>query len=162
MEVARGKMQAWIRKFAGRSFSVRTPAAVCAVRGTVLAVEVSEAGEATWDLFTGLLQVSDNRNRTVDMVPHQRLHVTQSGGAAVPIALPSDVKRPSEPSRTKEEKAEIKAELNLNKAKPEENHGAAGKEEEKKDEASAPVEETVVAEPTPGVIPTQEVSPSTP
>ncbi len=160
VEVARGKMQAWIRKFAGRSFSVRTPAAVCAVRGTVLAVEVTEAGEATWDLFTGSLQISDNRNRTVDLVPYQRLHVTQSGGAAAPEALPSDVSRPSEPSRTKEEKAEIKAEKDMLKGKPQEKPEAGKKEEKKKDEAPAPVEETevlTVEEPVTSVIPTQEV-----
>jgi len=165
VEVMRGRMTAWIRKLAGRGFSVRTPAAVCAVRGTTLGVVVSEIGQtATWDLYEGSMQVVDNRNRAVDMTPNQRLSVSQAEGAAAPVALPSDVKVPSEPSRIKEEKAEIKAEQVIleNKAggeaaaaKP-----AEEKKEELKEEPPAPAEEPVVLsveEPASSVIPSQEV-----
>jgi len=151
VEVVRGRMQAWIRKVTGRAFTVRTPAAVCAVRGTVFGVDVSETGQTTWDLFSGTIQISDNRNRTVDMVPNQRLEVSQADGAGAPVALPADVKAPSEPGKIKEEKAEIKAEAAVVEAAKE---AAAGTE-------PAPVEEPVVVpaieEPASSVIATQEV-----
>ena len=151
VEVIRGKMQAWIRKFAGRGFSVRTPSAVCAVRGTGFGVDVSETGQTTWDLFSGSIQIADNRNRTVDMVPNQRLEVSQAEGAAVPVVLPPTVEVPSEPKTIAEEKVEIKAEqVIIEAAKP----------AEQKIEEAAPVEEPVVAlveEPVTTVITTQEI-----
>lgn len=187
VEVLRGKMTAWIRKFTGRGFTVRTPSAVCAVRGTVFGVEVSEAGQTTWDLFSGTIQIADNRNRTVDMQPNQRLQVTQAeGAAAAPVALPADVTAPSEPSKIKEEKEEIKAEKPIMDAKAAEEAAAkkaadeaAAKDADAKkaaEEAAAGVkaEEPIeplaplVEEPATAVIPTQtiqevsEMSPSTP
>jgi len=184
VEVARGKMQAWIRKFVGRGFTVRTPTAVCAVRGTVFGVEVSEAGQTTWDLFSGSIQIADNRNRAIDLQPSQRVHVTQAEGAAEPVALPADVKAPSEPTRIKEEKEEIKAEKPIMDAaaKAAADAAAAAKAEADKaaaekaaadeaaaaaaalvEEAAPPVEETVVAapvvvEPVTNVIPTQTIT----
>jgi hypothetical protein len=125
VEVARGKMQAWIRKFVGRGFTVRTPSAVCAVRGTVLGVEVSEAGLSTWDLFSGAMQIVDNRNRAIDLQPLQRVQVTQAEGAAEPVALPATVKAPSEPAKIKEEKEEIRAEKPLMDAKAKDEAAAA-------------------------------------
>jgi hypothetical protein len=157
VEVARGKMQAWIRKFAGRGFTVRTPAAVCAVRGTVLGVEVTEAGQATWDLFSGAMQVVDNRNRAIDLVPNQRLVVTQAEGAAAPVALPLSVEVPSEPSKIKEEKVEIKAEQVIIEAQQ---APAAPPVAEPKEEVKEEVVAPVVEEPAPSVIPTQEVTES--
>lgn len=172
VEVIKGKMQAWIRKFAGRAFSVRTPAAVCAVRGTVFEVEVGDTGETAWNLFSGAIQVIDNRNRAVDLMPNQRLEVTQAEGAAVPLPLPLDIKPPDEPKTIKEEKVEIKAEKIIIEAKAKEEAAAAAPKEEVKEEVKkevkeevkeevvAPVEEIVVVEPPPSVIPSQEVKES--
>lgn len=146
VQVLRGKMNAWIRKFAGRGFSVRTPSAVCAVRGTVFGVEVAESGQTTWDLFSGAIQIADNRNRTVDLVPNQRLEVSQAEGAAVPVVLPPTVEVPSEPAKIAEEKVEIKAEQVIVAAS--------------QPAPTAPVEEPVVAvveEPATTVIATQEI-----
>jgi len=150
VEVIRGKMQAWIRKFAGRGFSVRTPSAVCAVRGTVFGVDVSETGQTTWDLFSGSIQIADNRNRTVDMVPNQRLEVSQAEGAAAPIVLPPTIEVPSEPKTIAEEKVEIKAEqVIIEAAKP---------AEQAIEEAVALVEPVaLVEEPVTTVITTQEI-----
>ena len=174
VEVLRGKMQAWIRKFAGRGFTVRTPSAVCAVRGTVFGVEVSEAGQTTWDLFSGVIQIADNRNRAVEMQAGQRLLVTQAEGAAAPVALPAGVKAPGEPARIKEEKEEIKAEKPIMEARAKEEAAKAEAEKQaaapKAEEAAAVTEPVapVIAEPVTSVIPTQTVvegatlSPSTP
>ena len=151
VQVLRGKMQAWIRKFAGRGFSVRTPSAVCAVRGTVFEVEVAESGHTAWNLFSGSLQIADNRSRSVDLAPGQRLEVTQAEGAAAPVLLPPTIETPSEPKTIAEEKVEIKAEqVIIEAAKP----------AEQKTEEAAPVEEPVVAlveEPATTVITTQEI-----
>ncbi len=167
VEVMRGKLTAWIRHFTGRAFTVRTPSAVCAVRGTVFGVEVSKSGDATWDLFKGAVQISDNQNRTADLMAGQRLSVARDAGiTAQPTAIPADVKVPGEPAKTKEEKQEIKAEEAVTEARKEE---AVQKEEqqgEKKEEAAQA--ETKVQEPESGALSTQvvqesgEVSSSTP
>lgn len=163
VEVIKGRMQAWIRKFAGRAFSVRTPAAVCAVRGTVLAVEVAETGESTWDLFSGAMQVADNQNRTVDMLPGQRVAVSNAPTAPPPAPqpIPLAVKPPAEPAKIKEEKVEIKAEAAVVKAQAAE---AAKAQEAVKPvikPVPVPVEEPVkglvVQEPQTSVIPTEVV-----
>jgi len=151
VQVMRGRMSAWIRKLANRKFSVRTPAAVCAVRGTVFGVEVDEAGETTWDLFSGSIDVSDNMGNMIGMLPNNRLKVTPAGGAAIPEALPAGVKPPSEPAKIKEEKAEIKAEKKMAKAQAREEAAAREKAEE---QGRRPVQ---VVEPVAIVIPTQEV-----
>lgn len=163
MEVLVGKMQGWFRKALARKLSVRTPSAVCAIRGTSFEVEVNQAGETTWNLFTGNVQVTDNQNNVRDLAPHQRLTVTSSG-AGQPEPLPAEIKAPSEPKKIKEEKDEIKAE---EKAAKEEAKAAAEakKEEPAKEEAKG--EEPVVEEPVvlplapeSSVNPTQEVQES--
>ncbi len=157
VEVLKGKLTAWIRHFAGRAFTVRTPAAVCAVRGTVFGVEVSPAGDATWDLFQGAVQISDNQNHTADLMAGQRLSVSQAGGiTAPPQPLPADVKAPSEPSKTKEEKQEIKAEEAVTEAKKQE----AAPEQGEKTEETGQTEAAAVQEPETGALSTQVVQES--
>ncbi len=160
-----GKMQAWVRKAANRKFSVRTPAAVCAIRGTVFEVEVAETGETVWNLFTGAIRVSDNQNNSRDLAPNQRVTVTRTAGVAKPEPLPAEIKAPEEPKKIKEERAEIKAEQ-----KEEQKKGSEATKEEVKtevaEESTAEVVEVAVPETT--VIPSQtvqescEVSASTP
>jgi len=163
VDVLRGKITAWVRKFKGRGFTVRTPSAVCAVRGTTFGVAVAPGGHSTWDLFDGSVQISDNRNNTVDLVPNQRLQVIPNAMAApVPVPLPADVRRPAEPAKTKEEKAEIKAEQII--IQQQAAAAAAAVVEPQPD--PEPIQE--VQEPETTVIPTatvqesQEVSASTP
>jgi len=52
-------MAAKLKKKATSKFSVRTPSAVCAVRGTDFSMIVSTAGETTVGLFEGKVAVSD-------------------------------------------------------------------------------------------------------
>jgi len=120
MTVLVGKMQAWMRKLVNRKFTVRTPTAVCAVRGTTFEVEVAETGETVWNLFTGIIQVADSSNRSVELTAGQRVAVTPDAGVAAPEPLPAEVKAPSEPPKTKEEKEEIKAEKQEIKAQEQE------------------------------------------
>lgn len=166
VDVLRGKMHAWVRKFKGRGFSVRTPSAVCAVRGTTFGVEVDPLGQSNWDLFDGSVEIADSRNNVVPMVPGQRLAVDPNATAVpVPVAIPAGVSRPSEPAKTKEEKAEIKAEQIIIQQQAAE---AAKAVVEPQPDAEPIQEEVVVQEPETTVIPTetvqesQEVSGSTP
>lgn len=185
MEVMVGKMQAWFRK-TGRRFNVRTPSAVCAIRGTVLEVEVASGGETVWNLFSGSIQVSNPDNTvTRDVQPNQRVVVTAAAVISEPEVLPIEVKAPEEPKKIKEEKAEIKAEEKAAKeAKKAEDKAAkeAAKEADAKAKAEAeakaeadaaagevtpeapPVDDTVVIPPAPveppSVIPSQELSTS--
>lgn len=167
VDVLRGKLTAWVRKFKGRGFSVRTPSAVCAVRGTTFGVDVDPAGQSTWDLFDGSVQVSDARNNTVDLAPNQRLQVVPNAMAApVPVPLPADVSRPSEPAKIKEEKAEIKAEQIIVQQQAAE--AAAAAVEPQPDPEPIQEEAPVIQEPVSTVVPTdtvvesQEVSGSNP
>jgi hypothetical protein len=110
VEILLGKMQAWIRKTAGRKFTVRTPSAVCAVRGTVFEVDVDPSGQTVWNLFSGVIRVSDSHNNTVTLAPNQRVAVSKEKGVDRPISIPAGVIPPEEPAIIKEERAEAKAE----------------------------------------------------
>lgn len=168
MQVMLGKMQAWFRK-TGRKFSVRTPSAVCAIRGTVLDVEVAQSGETVWNLFSGSIQVS-NANNTVtrDVLPNQRITVTKTE-VTQPEALPAEVTAPVEPKKIKEEKAEIKTEEKAAK-EAQKSEEAKAKTDAEAAAKLAPEVPPVVEEPVlppvpvepPSVIPSQELSPSNP
>jgi len=151
VEMLVGRMQAWIRKAANRKFTVRTPSAVCAVRGTVFEVEVDPAGQTVWNLFSGVIQVSDAQNRTVTLAPNQRVAVTPEKGVDQPAPLPAEVKQPEEPKTIKEEKADIKADQAEQK-KAAEQAAAAVKEEPAAAPVEAVKEEPVVEETIPEVV----------
>lgn len=165
VEVLRGKVSAWVRKFKGRGFTVRTPSAVCAVRGTTFGVDVDPLGQSTWDLFDGSVEIADNSNNIVPMIPGQRLAVVPDAAAApAPVVIPAGVSRPSEPAQTNEEKAEVKAE----QAIIQQQAAAAAAAVVAPQPDPEPIQEIVIQEPVTSVIPTatvqesQEVSASTP
>lgn len=157
VQMLRGRLSAWIRK-SNRRFSVRTPASVCAVRGTVFDVEVEESGKATWSLFSGSVLVTDNKNNGVVLVPGQRVAVTKTAGVQTPAPIPAAVKPPEEPVKIKEEIADIAAEV----AAIEKARADAKAREEAKKAVPLPVKEDLALPPPPlpSVIPTQEVQES--
>ena len=164
VDVVRGKLTAWIRKFKGRGFTVRTPSAVCAVRGTTFSVEMTGA-TLLFDLYGGEIEVTDMRNNSVNLQPGQRLMVPSDPAAVLaPEPIPAGVSAPSEPAKIKEEKAEIKAEQII--IQQQAAAAAAAVVEPQPD--PEPIQEVVVQEPVTTVIPTatvqesQEVSASTP
>ncbi|PCI36956.1 MAG: hypothetical protein COB53_07900 [Elusimicrobia bacterium] len=80
MTLGWGKMKAWVRKRMARRFRVRTPTAVCSVRGTEFAISVDRNTGATQiDLFTGLLGVGDNQGNETLLKDGQSVAVTQAG-----------------------------------------------------------------------------------
>jgi hypothetical protein len=83
-----GAIKVWVQRLGSRRFQVRTPTAVCSVRGTEFRVEVMPGGRTTVDLYKGLLGVEDHRGQQVLLHPNERLQVDLRG-IGLPTALPS-------------------------------------------------------------------------
>lgn len=88
MSLDLGKLRAFIKKLGARRFMVRTPTAVCSVRGTEFAVDVQQGGKTTVDLYKGLLGVEDRRGQQILMQPNERIEVDR-GGMGSPQMLPT-------------------------------------------------------------------------
>lgn len=74
-----GSLKAWVTKASSRRFAVRTPTAVCSVRGTEFGVDVGQDGRTSVALFTGQLGVQDNKGNEVLLNPGDRVDVSLSG-----------------------------------------------------------------------------------
>jgi len=99
LSITMGKLEAWVKKMRRRRWSVRTPTAVAAIRGTEFTVGVSRTGETTWDLFGGSLDISDNFGNSIPLSAGQRLVADVSKGIAEakPQPIPPSVKMAPEP-----------------------------------------------------------------
>lgn len=110
MKLKFGWMKAWVKKLIKRKFSVRTPTAVCAVRGTEFVIEV-KGNKTSIDLFKGLLSVGDGKGNEVMLNAGQHLMVDESG---LGRAMSMETFR----TRTKEESRQmLKREVSLNMTK---------------------------------------------
>ena len=74
-----GRLRAYVQKAASRNFSVRTPTAVCSVRGTEFQVDVARGGRTTVDLYSGMLGVADNKGQEILLRPNERIQVDLGG-----------------------------------------------------------------------------------
>lgn len=90
-----GRMKAWVRKSIRQRFTVRTPTAVCSVRGTEFSVNVAQGSGATQvSLFKGLLGVADIKGNEVLLKPGQSVDVNKQGlGATSTKEAKSDGKQ---------------------------------------------------------------------
>jgi hypothetical protein len=89
-----GRLKAFVAHIASRSFQVRTPTAVCAVRGTEFQVEVLGDGSTSVDLYKGLLAVSDYHGSQILLHPHESSRIDTKGlGAPRKTALRSALER---------------------------------------------------------------------
>ena len=79
MQLTLGSLRAWVAKVASRRFEVRTPTAVCAVRGTEFTVDVNAHGHTNVQMFTGLMSVSDGLGNEAMVKEHQSIRVTEKG-----------------------------------------------------------------------------------
>ena len=84
LKLAIGSLRAWVSKALSRRFEVRTPTAVCAVRGTEFSVDVNVRGHTGIQMFSGILAVADQRGHEVLIRDHESLLVTDRGLAAGP------------------------------------------------------------------------------
>lgn len=89
-----GRLKAFVAHVASRSFQVRTPTSVAAVRGTEFQVEVLGDGSTNVDLYKGLLAVSDNHGSQILLHPHESTRVDTKGiGSPNKAALRSALQR---------------------------------------------------------------------
>ncbi|MFA6092087.1 MAG: FecR family protein [Elusimicrobiota bacterium] len=79
MRLGMGWMKAVVTKMAHRRFSVRTPTAVCSVRGTEFDVRVGEDGRTSVDLFKGQLGVADDHGNEAVLREGQHVEVDSQG-----------------------------------------------------------------------------------
>jgi hypothetical protein len=79
LELKLGSLKVWISKRLNRRFQVRTPTAVCAVRGTEFGVTVDGAGDTRVQMFEGLLAVADKAGNEVLIRNGESLEVTKDG-----------------------------------------------------------------------------------
>lgn len=74
-----GFMKAWVSKALARRFQVRTPTAVCSVRGTEFGVNVADGGNTAVNVFSGLVGVGDMKGNEVLLAEGQSVSVTADG-----------------------------------------------------------------------------------
>ncbi|MBI3551757.1 MAG: FecR domain-containing protein [Elusimicrobia bacterium] len=74
-----GAIKAFVQKMASRRFEVKTPTAVCSVRGTEFRVEVLSGGRTIVDLYKGLLGVEDRRGQQILLHPNERIQIDLRG-----------------------------------------------------------------------------------
>ena len=79
MQLTLGSLRAWVAKVASRRFEVRTPTAVCAVRGTEFSIDVNARGHTDVRMFTGLMSVSDGLGNEAMVKERQSIRVTDKG-----------------------------------------------------------------------------------
>lgn len=93
-----GKLEAWVTKFAKRTFQTRNPVAVASVRGTSYAMNVLSPTNVTVDLFQGSLAVTDNFGRTTAVAEGQRVEANAATGCSAPAPVPAGVTMAPEPA----------------------------------------------------------------
>jgi len=114
-----GKMKAWVSKVMSRRFRVRTPTAVCSVRGTEFQVAVAASGNTTVDLFKGSLGVADNKGNEALLQEGQRVDVSQQG-----LGSPQSIEKAEAESRDRSRQT-LKREVGLEMSKEEVQAAAA-------------------------------------
>jgi len=82
-----GKMRSWVKKFS-RRFEVRTPSAVCAVRGTDYTTTADGDGNTTVEVSEGSVLVGDAAGRTALVREGEMTRVEMGGGVQQPVVNP--------------------------------------------------------------------------
>lgn len=120
MELKLGSLKAWISKSLNRRFQVRTPTAVCSVRGTEFSVGVGASGDTNVQMFSGLLAVADTSGNEVLIKDRDSIEVTRDGLGRV-----SDAGAREESAGESEAKQTAKREVDLRMSKEEVQAAAA-------------------------------------
>ncbi|MFH2202410.1 MAG: FecR family protein [Elusimicrobiota bacterium] len=88
LSLKKGRLQAWVKLALKRRFSVRTPTSVCSVRGTRFQAAIDRRGRTVYDLFAGVIAVSDGREGEKTLAPGQRL-IVSAAGMPEPVPIPA-------------------------------------------------------------------------
>ncbi len=75
-----GRLRSWVKRKLSRKFEVRTPSAVCAVRGTDFTVAVGNNGNTRVEVYSGSVLTGDAMGRTALVSSGQMIQVTAAGG----------------------------------------------------------------------------------
>lgn len=78
-KLAFGKLRASVAGYFSSRFEVRTPAAVCAVRGTEFELEVGKDGATRMDVAEGLVEVNDNQGKLAVVSSEERINIGMDG-----------------------------------------------------------------------------------
>lgn len=88
LELAFGKFRAQVVKRLGRPFEVRTPAAVCAVRGTIFAVHFDKEHGSELIVFEGSVELRpEGKTESLVVNAGERAAVGRDGTVSAPIAI---------------------------------------------------------------------------
>ncbi|MCM2266860.1 MAG: FecR domain-containing protein [Elusimicrobiales bacterium] len=74
-----GKLKAAVAGYFSSRFEVRTPAAVCAVRGTEFEIEVGKDGATEMNVSEGLVEVNDSKGKTAVVSSEERIKIGMDG-----------------------------------------------------------------------------------
>ncbi len=74
-----GRLKAAVAGYFSSRVEVRTPSAVCAVRGTEFDVRVARNGDTSMNVDEGLVEVSDGKGKTAVVSSEEAIKVTQAG-----------------------------------------------------------------------------------
>ena len=103
-----GSLRAWITKSLNRRFQVKTPTAVCSVRGTEFSVDVDGAGDTHVQMFGGLLAVGDKSGNEVMIKDHEGVDVTRDGLGRVTDAKPVQERGATDAGRTARREVDLR------------------------------------------------------
>jgi hypothetical protein len=107
MQLKLGSLRAWISKSLNRRFQVKTPTAVCSVRGTEFTVDVAPDGATNVQMFGGLLAVADTKGDEVLLKDAQGIQVTAAGLGTVSDAKPAGGDAPGDSDAARTAKREV-------------------------------------------------------
>ncbi|MDO8756400.1 MAG: FecR family protein, partial [Elusimicrobiota bacterium] len=108
MELKLGSLKAWISKSLNRRFQVRTPTAVCSVRGTEFSVGVGAGGDTNVQMFSGMLAVADTAGNEVLIKDRDSIEVTRDGLGRVSDAGAQEGRGESEARQTAKREVDLR------------------------------------------------------
>ena len=123
-----GHLKAVVAGYFSSRFEVRTPAAVCAVRGTEFDIEVGKDGNTEMNVTEGLVEVNDSKGQMAVVSSEERIKVGMDGmsrpetvsltdGRAGQAARPMAVRQETAKERTRTMMEELRnRELKANEA----------------------------------------------
>ena len=111
MKLSVGWMKAVVSRVMARRFSVRTPTAVCSVRGTEFDLSVKDSGATAVSLFTGSLGVADGKGNEVTLKPGESVNVDQQGIGKVAASPTQESKKAEDTADRKALKREVGLEM---------------------------------------------------
>ncbi|PIU20593.1 MAG: hypothetical protein COT18_01490, partial [Elusimicrobia bacterium CG08_land_8_20_14_0_20_59_10] len=84
-----GRVRSWVKKFS-KKFEVRTPSAVCAVRGTDFMVQADADGGTRVEVYEGSVLTGDAKGNTGLVRQGQFVEIPRGGSFSTPVTNPNE------------------------------------------------------------------------